>query len=755
MRLRELGLSATILVLAVPLSVSPLVAAEGPDGGSSGKATAATESRPHLRIGSMGPGFERDIKLDGRLTESEWAAADSISNLVTVEPDEGGVPAGRTVVRVLACPTELLIGFRCFGDPAGIVSYSKARDSELDDEDHILVVLDTFGDERSGFVFAVNPGGSRFDGLVTAQGEDVNSSWDTIWEAAVSTDATGWGGEIRLPIKSLSFRKGLTHWGFNVERRVQGLQESSRWSGAKRDFEIFQTSEAGVLDGLPVFDFGLGLTIRPGIVGAALRPSPGTQREFNHEPSLDINQRLGPNLSAIATLNTDFGETEVDARRTNLSRFDLFFPEKRTFFLEGADIWDFGLGLDLEPARILPFFSRRIGIYTPEGEDEGIEVPLRAGAKLQGRIGETNIGALAVGTDEVDAAGLPRTEMGAVRVRHDVFSESSLGMIATFGDPLGRRSWLGGADFTYHTSSFRDGKNLLAGVWGLTMDRDGLTGDRHAFGGMLDYPNDVLDLEMSYFRIGDDFKPSLGFAQRTGHVFYGAGEYNPRPKIPLVRRLSFAASYFRALRFDREWESYAAVLRPLDVLFESGDRLTVKIEPQGERPPDSFDVFSSPTSTVEIPIGTYHWTRYGLTGTLAPKRRASGEVSGSFGRFYAGHLRTLEAGIVIKLINALTLRLSTERNVGTLPEGDFSQYLHSARAEIKLSPDLQLTHFLQYDNESRSLGSSTRLRWTFHPLGDLFLALNHNLTRLTEGDQNGWAFESDQVLVKLQYALRL
>jgi len=151
---------------------------------------------------------------------------------------------------VLASPTEIIIGFRCMGDPERIVSYSKARDSELDEQDNILFVLDTFRDERSGYVFAVNPSGSRFDGLVTAQGDDVNSDWDTIWEAAVSKDAAGWSGEIRLPIQSLTFRKGLDQWGFNVERRVQWLQESSRWAGTKRDFEIFQQATVQ-----PVVDF--------------------------------------------------------------------------------------------------------------------------------------------------------------------------------------------------------------------------------------------------------------------------------------------------------------------------------------------------------------------------------------------------------------------------------------------------------------------------------------------------------------------
>src|SRR5437867_7187573 len=275
-----------------------------------------------LRAGLLTVEASREFRLDGSLGEAFWATADSSPDLVEIEPDEGGVPQGRTVIRVLANPEEILIGVKCFDpDPKGIVAYSKARDAELDEEDHVLIVLDTFGDQRSGYVFAVNPNGSRFDGLVTAQGDDVNSNWDAIWDAAATPDPTGWSAEIRLPIKSLRFKRGLTRWGFNVERRLQRLQETSRWSGAKRDFQIFQTSQAGALVDLPTFDLGLGLTLRPGLVGGPKRPFPKAKRDFDRDISFDANQLLGPNLAAVMTINTDFGETEADARQTNLTRF--------------------------------------------------------------------------------------------------------------------------------------------------------------------------------------------------------------------------------------------------------------------------------------------------------------------------------------------------------------------------------------------------------------------------------------------------
>ena len=720
--------------------------------------SSTAQDRPSLKAGELSSEARRLLRLDGRLDEEVWSTADSISNLTTIEPEEGQVPTQRTVIRVLASPQELVIGVRCFDEPGGIISFSKARDIELDEEDNVLIVLDTFGDERSGYVFAVNPTGSRLDGLVTAAGDDVNANWNAVWEAKTATDSSGWSAEFRIPIKSLSFKQGLTQWGFNLERRLQREQENSRWSGAKRDFEIFQTSQAGLLTELPAFDLGLGLTVRPALVVDNQRPDPESSRETTVEGSLDATQKLGPNLAATLTVNTDFGEAEADVRQTSLTRFDLLFPEKREFFLEGADIFEFGIGTDLEEANLLPFYSRTIGIYVPEGEDPsaGQTVPIIAGGKLNGRVGQTNMGALAVATDAVDDSLPPAANMGVVRLRQNVFSESSLGVIATYGDPLDRQNaWTAGTDFTFRTSSFREDKNLVAGIWGLTNDREELEGSKQAAGGKIAYPNELLDASLTYFWVGDGFQPSLGFVQRRGHVLQTGVEFNPRPRSELLRKLTFGASYFLVRDQAGSWESYLTSLKPLSALFESGDRIEARIEPQGEQPAEAFDVFDSPSTTVEILPGAYHWNRYVLVGTLAPKRRVSAELSYAFGGFYNGDLQTYEADVLIKPASIVSLQLTGERNIGTLPEGDFTQYLYSSRLELKVTPDFQISSFIQYDNESRSLGSATRVRWTFHPLGDMFLAFNRNMIKSYGTETDRWEFESDQFLVKVQYAFRL
>ncbi len=754
----QLPLSLFLLAGAVPVrsQEAPARAQEAQAAGEQRPAQGAegpqkNEERPVLRAGSL----SADLALDGVLSEPAWAAADAIANLTTIEPEEGGTPAGQTTVKVLASSKELVFGLMCHdADPGGIVSFSKARDSDLEEQDHVLIVLDTFQDARSGYVFAVNPSAARFDGLVIAQGEDVNSNWDAVWEARTSRDDHGWSAEIRIPMKSIAFAKDLTAWGFNVQRRVQRLQETSRWSGATRDYEVFQTSRAGLLTDLPRFELGAGLSIRPALVGDVSQPAPDEDRTYDAVPSLDATKTLGPNVLASLTVNTDFAETETDARRTNLTRFDLFFPEKRTFFLQGADIFDFGLGLDTgsgEPdaqVNLIPFFTRRIGLLFVEEEGDFAEIPIDVGGKVNGRLGEANLGALAVRTRKKSEFEVPAATIGVVRLKQNVLEQSSVGMIATFGDPRGRPgSWLAGVDLTYQTTEFREDKNLLFGVWALRNDRDGLEGDKWAYGGKLDYPNDLWDVSVNYLHIGDGFDPSLGFVPRTGNILEAGAEFRPRPGGETVRQLFFGVKSFLVNR-ESSWESYRMTLKPLDVRFESGDSFEVNVEPQGERLLEPFEV----EEDVVIPPGSYEWWRYSVIGSLAEKRKISGEVSWSSGDFYDGTLDTIEASLVLKPSATFTAELAAERNSVDLPAGSFTQDLYSARLELNISSDLQISSLLQYDNQSRSFGTNTRLRWTFHPLGDVFVVYNHNMERSLT---NRWQFDSNQLLVKIQYAFRL
>ena len=342
--------------------------------------------RPAIRAGALPEG----LGIDGVLNEPAWDRAEPADAFIQTEPAEGAPPAGRTVVRVLASPKALVIGIICeYSEPDSIVSFSVRRDAPLGNEDHVRIVLGPFLDGRSGYVFAVNPSGARYDGLINPGGENDNADWDGIWEAATARQSNGWSVEISIPVQTLSFKPGLHEWHFNVQRRTQRLLETDRWASPARQYQVTQTSRAGLLTDLPDFSQGLGLSVRPAMTTGAGVPAPSAPVDGEFQPSLDITQRVGSNMLASATVNTDFAETEVDTRRTNLTRFSLFFPEKGTFFLEGADIFSFGLGLGQD---VIPFFSRTVGLVN------GREVPLIGGGKINGRLAQTNVGGLVVGT---------------------------------------------------------------------------------------------------------------------------------------------------------------------------------------------------------------------------------------------------------------------------------------------------------------------------------------------------------------------
>jgi len=658
------------------------------------------------------------------------------------------------VVRVLATSDAIIVGVRADDpEPARIVSYARERDATLDAEDHIKIVLDTYRDGRSGYVFAVNANGARYDALVGNQAaEGERADWDGVWEAATARTPSGWSAEIRIPLKSILFRPKLAEWGFNIERRIQRLQETDRWAGPRRDYRVTVTSQAGLLTGVPRFDLGIGLSVRPSVTGGLARDSVAAPTVDRSHASLDITQRLGNNGLASVTFNTDFAETEVDSRRINLTRFPLFFPEKRTFFLEGADIFDFGLGLEGD---LVPFFSRRIGLVEDSlGESE--QVPLDAGIKVNGRFGGTNVGALAVRTGDV--AGLPTANtLGVVRIKQNVLQESSVGILATAGDPLGRSGrWMAGPDFLYQTSRFRGDKNLLVGAWMLGSGGTGVTGGRDAGGVAIAYPNDLWDAGFSYKRIGESFDPSIGFVPRSGvQIARLAYVWQPRPTRPIgplhIRQCFWENELTYVAGLSGTWQSYEYFMAPINCRLESGDRFEFNIIPTGERLADTFAV----ADNVVIPAGTYRFFRFRLEAGLAMKRRFTTQLTWWFGRFYNGRLDQFEAVGAWKPSSLVIVEFSGEHDVGRMPEGSFTQDLASTRLRIDVSPDLQLSSLWQYDTESRTVGTNTRLRWTYRPLGDLFVVYNHNLrTRDPVTAQPELTFASNQLLVKLQYAFR-
>jgi hypothetical protein len=701
------------------------------------RAAAGQEAPPALRAAALPP----DLAIDGQLREAAWESAPVADDFRQTDPSEGAPPSARTRVRVLADSRSIVIGIVCEEpDPDGIVSFSVRRDADLESEDHVRIVLGPFADGRSGYVFAVNPTGARYDALINPGGENANADWDGIWEAATARLPTGWSAEIRIPILTIAFNPALHEWHFNVERRIQRRLEIDRWASANRQYQLTQTSRAGLLTNLPDFDLGVGLTVRPAVTSGGGRPAPGARVEGDFQPSLDINQRLGANVLASGTVNTDFAETEVDTRRTNLTRFPLFFPEKRTFFIEGADIFSFGLGLGED---VIPYFSRRIGLIGDH------EVPILAGGKVNGRVGGTNFGGVTIGTRPEKGVIDDGTFIGVGRAKRNLWRESWVGAIATVGDPLGRTgSWLGGADFTYATSTFRGDKNFLVGVWGLATGRQDLGRDATAHGFKVDYPNDLVDMALTYKRIGRDFDPSIGFVPRAAVQLLNVGaNFSPRLARGPVQQMFFEFRPSVATDLSGRWESYRIFSAPVNWRFRSGDRIELNANPTGERLVEPFEVADG----VVVPPGSYEWRRYRLEAETAQKRRLYAQVTWWFGGFYNGELDQLEWEGAWNPKPIVTIEFSGERNVGRLATGNFTQTIAGTRLRVNISPDLSIASYIQYDTDSELVGTNTRLRWTFRPVADLFIVYNHNVRSILDR----WRTDSNQLLVKLQYAWRM
>jgi len=683
------------------------------------------------------------IRLDGLLDESLWESAVPIGSFRMVEPDEDAEPSEKTEVRVAVTVDAIYFGIVCYDSvPEKIISFTMQRDAELRGEDHIKIVLDTFLNGRTGYVFAVNPNGARMDGLIAREGEGEDRDWDGIWEAAVQRISGGWSTEIYIPVKTLRFRAGLDRWGFNVERRIQRHLETDRWATPIRNFKVTHISQGGLLTSIPDFQQGLGLTVRPFMMGSSTQEDPSVSTSYDFRPGLDVLKNFGGNVTGLLSINTDFAETEVDTRRVNLTRFPLFFPEKRTFFLEGSDIFNFGLGMGFHHDRdVVPFFSRRIGLL------EGEAVPLDLSLKATGSLGGLNFGILDSLTRRVDGL-TPGNNLFAARVNQNLWAESRMGVLVTAGDPLGRdNSWLIGGDFVYKTSQFQGNKNLMIGAWGLVTNREGLGSDRTALGVAVDFPNDLWDISFNAKRIGADFDPSLGFVPWKGIYKVNLNfMYSPRPDWPWLRQMRNELFTQIVTDLDGKVYQWRIFTAPINWSLESGDRIEFNIVPFMERVPERFDI----TDEVYVDKGTYHWTRYRVELASSSTRRLTGKLSWWFGSFYDGNMNQYQADVTWRLSHRFNIALQGEKNVGRLPSGLTDILLVRGKINIFINPDFQIISYLQYDNQSRGLGMNTRIRWTYRSLLDVFLVYNRNWLEI----DNRFSPMLNQFFIKIQYSWR-
>jgi hypothetical protein len=671
--------------------------------------------------------------IDGNLDDAAWETAEASDAFLQVVPREGEPPSERTEIRALCDRDHLYLAIRCFDrEPGAILATKMKRDADLDTDDRVLIVLDTFEDDRNGYLFAMNPAGAKLDALIVSNGEDLNEAWDAIWEGRSAIDAAGWSLELAIPFKSLAFRPGLASWGFNVQRVIKRRLENVRWASPRRNIRVQQVSEAGTLDGLEEIQQGIGLDVVPFF---ALRwEDDGDDRHLLGKPGFDAFYRLTSGLGAALTFHTDFADTEVDQRRVNLTRFPLFFPEKRDFFLQDAGIFQFAdLGSDL-----IPFFSRRIGL-----DDQGKEVPILVGGKVTGRAGDYNLGVLDVRTEAEGT--FDSADLFAARISRNLGEQSTIGAIVTNGDPNGRDSnTVVGVDANFGTSRFLGDRNLRASLWALESFDD--AADDAAFGASLSYPNDIWFWRLRWKEIQEDFAPELGFVPRTGVRTY-SGDLGFEPILNQeVRRLEFGVEPTVVTDLANDVESAEVPLQYLGVVWDSGDEIKLQTIWSYERLDAPFDI----QDDVIIPTGEYDWLRWRVEAESALKRRVSGDMAVEFGPFFDGTRTDYEAQASWRPSRYFTSAFAYEQNRVDLPDGTFVVHVGTTRLDFAFSPDVTWSNFFQFDNESDTLGWNTRLQWILRPGEEFNLVYNNTLER----DGGSLATVSQDAALKLQYTIR-
>jgi hypothetical protein len=721
-------------------------------------ARAAPPQHP-AAVGSATPSAEvaattGPITIDGVLDEPAWRAAPTIGGLTQRQPAQGARPTERTDVTLLYDRDHLYVGVVAHdSEPRRVIGTQMARDGSLSADDRVEILLDTFRDQRSAFYFATNPSGALVDGLV-ASGQ-LNADWDAIWDVRTRRTDGGWTAEFAIPFKSLSFPSAGTVWGFNIARHIYRKLEEDRWSGARLDTQLYQLSEAGEITGLTDLTQGLGLDVRPFLAGRWLRES--GEEDTSGEPGLDIFYNITPSLKLTATLNTDFGETEVDARQINLSRFSLLFPEKRAFFLQGAGVFNFAStgpepagGIPVAGADVYPFFSRRIGLLG------GQEVPLDAGIKLTGTVGRTDVGLLGVRTGDLPIVSDKTFIVG--RVKRNLLQQSYVGAIVTGGDPEeGRSGQTYGADMRLATSRFLGRQaNFVVNGYAVRSVNDGVSGRDWSYGFSAHYPNDKFNAQVAYREIQENFRPALGFVQRDNvRLFRIAGSYNPRPANFLnVQQMFHDVYYTRFTRLDNgEVESWDLYVTLLDWHLSSGDNLhgMFDFNPTYERLFEPFEI----SPGVHLLPGEYRFTRFrsNLLST-ATKRRLSGSVNLTYGGYWSGHAEQLTTSLTYKVPPRFTITASTNQTFARLPEGRFIARIFTSSVAYAATPRLSFSNLVQYDNRSRNLGWQSRVRWTLRPGSDLFFAFNQGWIEDEEGGSLRFRTQDSKVSAKIQYSFR-
>ncbi len=670
--------------------------------------------------------------LDGDLGDIAWTQAAPLSDFHQKDPEEGAPGSEATTVYVVYTREAIFFGFFCQDrEPDAIIASERRRDADLVKDDSVAILLDTFYDRRNAFLFRTNSLGAQYDALVTDEGVDINVTWDEKWAVAAARSAEGWTAEVMIPFKSLRMNQSESKvFGLEIERLIRRKNEAVYWNTFDRNFQFEDVSRAGRLTGLENVEQGLRWRIKPfGLAGFEQFPD-GRDGTITHNLS-DVGLELvkfrpSPSLTLDMTANTDFAQTEVDDLVTNVTRFPLFFPERREFFLEGAGTFEFGTGMGFQGSRDFKlFFSRRIGL-SPDGDP----IPIIGGAKFTGRTGAYTLGAINMQTR--DHLGFEGNNYGVFRLKRDLFERSYLGVLFTNRQSPLERDYnrVIGVDSNF---VFVDNLNVQAFL-AKTFTPGVPDDDWSAFGRIL-WDTDLFVAGAEYLLVQRNFNPELGFVPRSDQRKTTLQlKFGPRPKSDVVRQYIFRTRMDYTQNQDGDQESMQYHMFTFETLFESGDRFFIDFHRNYERLFEPFDI----RPDIIIPVGTYWHYDMLVMVDGAPHRKIAGEQFVRFSYqwgFFGGNLMELRVAPQIKLTDSYSVDLIYALDDVDLPQGAFTSHVLNTRVNYAFSNKWLTSATVQYSNLDDFVNFRFRLNYIFRPGDDLFFIYNEgrNLDDLRQG----------------------
>ena len=681
---------------------------------------------------------QSQVEVDGILNEPEWQNAEPVSDFTQLELIEGAPASEQTEVRILFNNDNLYIGVICYdSEPEKIIHKELKRDGHTGGDDCFTFVIDTYHDKRMGFYFTVNPNSARLDGTFRGGTVNVNTNWDGIWDVSSRITDYGWSCEIVIPFKTLRFPNTPSQiWGINFRRRIRRKNEEVLWRGWKRNDGINQLSKAGTITIERPLKHSRQLDVIPFLLG-------GVEKELNIDPEdtfrygLDVKYGITTNTTLDLTFKTDFAQIESDREVINLTRFDITYPEKRDFFLEGADLFDFTQG----GTRL--FYSRRIGI-SPDRR----EVPILAGAKLMQKTGTFRLGLMNMQTEEKH--GVPATNYTVARMRKDVLDQSYVGAIITnLVDADGHDNQAYSVDFGYQTDRFLIDKNLNVQGYLAGTVTDGKADDTMAGRIYLNYPNDLVSNYMLYHQINPNFNPEVGFVKRTGikNSIWNM-KFTPRINLPHIKKILTQPVYINyTTDMNDKLISRAMEFRPFGIETDAGDRFTINYRNAYDYVESDFTMFKD---TV-VEQGSYNWWFYLFRVLSSTTRKISGSFTAMWGDYYDGTQRNLNSSLTVKTGSHFAVTADAGVNRIQIGLDEFTTRTFGSRIVVDMSTNLNATTFIQWNNATEQVNVNFRIHWIPKVGSDLYLVYNH---LLDENDENRFSTLQQAGMLKLDYTVR-